>query len=221
MAGLSGLGNRRLSSPVAGPLSSRPSLARQAIGRRGVQPRTTGAHELRAAPTKRAPPALPSPVALSSGGPADRPSVSPPAANGNGAPRSERPGPASPRGAMAQSVVHPSTLGLLVVYLARLGLGLGQHLPLITAKEGPHTAPAVSPRVGCGLSQPRNAAYPRFAQEGEAPDGSPSSLARPGRARRKAESARTLRRLNKNITGWRIPLRAVRNPTPLAQVAQG
>jgi hypothetical protein len=81
----------------------------------------------------------------------------------------------------------------------------------------PRTGP--SPSGACGLSRRREAAYPRFAEEGEAPDGSPSSLARPGRARRKAESEKGQKK--EIMDPFRIPLRAVRNPAPLAQVAQG
>lgn len=86
-------------------------------------------------------------------------------------------------------------------------------------RESAHR-PRHLPSGGCGLSQPRIAAYPRFAQAGEAPVGSPPSLARPARARRKAGSAKGLMK-KEDIDPRRIPLCAVRNPTPLAQVAQG
>src|SRR5579872_1586702 len=58
-----------------------------------------------------------------------------------------------------------------------------------TAQEVRASALPASPPSGvCGLSQSSGAPYPRFAQAGEAPDGSPSSLARPGPAGRKTAS---------------------------------
>ena len=77
----------------------------------------------------------------------------------------------------------------LLVGLVSAGRGICQHLSMLTAEEDPWSALPVSPSGVCGLGQPRHAAYPRLAKDGEAPDGSPPSLARPGRARRKAESA--------------------------------
>ncbi len=192
MAGPDGQDDRRLTSLRAAGFHRASSLARRAIvglvfglalpaprtARSADNALTTCAYLLR----------LPSGLAAQPIGP----SVSLPADNGNGAPRSERPGSSS---LVAQCRNRRCVRQRSVYRWAALSdlAGVSASIPLVTAKEGPHTASAVSPRVGCGLSQPRNAAYPRFAREGEAPDGSPSSLAGPGRARRKAESANGLK----------------------------
>ena len=100
-------------------------------------------------------------------------------------------------GAAAGGSVSPSQVSLVTVGLpwwtsrhpvVGRCLRPGHHSALQRFQGGARQPCPRLPSGVCGLSQSPGAPYPRFAQGGEAPYGSPSSLARPGCAGRKAAS---------------------------------